>query len=298
LDKFNKKMKTYKKRKGIILAGGLGTRLYPATKVVSKQLLMVYDKPLIYYPLSTLMLANIREVLIITTPKDINIFKKLLGSGKEWGMKLDYAVQKKPKGLPQAFSIGKKFIGKDDVALILGDNIFYGSELLKKMNNANNIEQASIFAYQTINPERYGVISFNKNNKIEIEEKPIKPKSNLAITGLYFFNNNVIDLVKKLKPSRRGELEITDLIKIYLKSNQLNIETLGRGFAWLDTGSFDSMLDASSFVRTIQDRQGLIISSPEEISYRNGWINNAKLNKIAYKQSNNNYKDYLLSLIN
>ena len=287
-----------KKRKGIILAGGLGTRLYPTTKVVSKQLLMIYDKPLIYYPLSTLMLANIREVLIITTPNDLELFKRLLGNGKEWGMKIEYAIQKKPAGLPQAFTIGKNFIGNSSVALILGDNIFYGSELVKKMKKADQFEFATVFAYHTNHPERYGVISLSKGNDIKIEEKPKKPKSNLAITGLYFFNNQVINYVKKIKPSKRGELEITDLIKLYInKKSMLNIEMLGRGFSWLDTGSFDTMLDASTFVRTIQERQGLIIASPEEISYRNGWINKIKLNKLANNQKNINYKNYLLSLI-
>jgi len=286
-------------RKGIILAGGSGTRLYPTTKVVSKQLLMIYDKPLIYYPLSTLMLSGIREILIITTPRDKTLFQNLLGNGDQWGMKIEYKVQKEPAGLPQAYILGKKFLSNKKSALILGDNIFYGNELISKILLADKLEKASIFTYRTKNPERYGVIKIDKkNNPSSIEEKPKNPKSNLAITGLYLFDENASIYSLELKPSRRGELEITDLIKKYLSIKSLNVEILGRGFAWLDTGTFDTMLDASSFVKTIQERQGLIIASPDEIAFNNKWINEKKLIKNSNLISNGEYKKYLFSLIN
>ena len=286
-------------RKGIILAGGSGTRLYPTTKVVSKQLLMIYDKPLIYYPLSTLMLSGIREILIITTPRDKTLFQNLLGNGDQWGMKIEYKVQKEPAGLPQAYILGKKFLSNKKSALILGDNIFYGNELISKILLADKLEKASIFTYRTKNPERYGVKKIDKkNNPSSIEEKPKNPKSNLAITGLYLFDENASIYSLELKPSRRGELEITDLIKKYLSIKSLNVEILGRGFAWLDTGTFDTMLDASSFVKTIQERQGLIIASPDEIAFNNKWINEKKLIKNSNLISNGEYKKYLFSLIN
>ncbi len=286
-------------RKGIILAGGSGSRLHPTTKVVSKQLLLIYDKPLIYYSLSTLMLSGIREVLIITNPKDKKLFRELLGNGNQWGMKIDYVIQKEPAGLPQAYILGQKFLSNQRSALILGDNIFYGNELVSKILLADKLEKASIFAYRTKNPERYGVIKLNKNNNpTSIEEKPKKPKSNLAITGLYLFDEDAPLYSKDLKPSKRGELEITDLIKKYLSNKSLNVEILGRGFAWLDTGTFENMLDASSFIKTIQERQGLIIASPDEIAFNNNWIDDKKLIENSNLILNNDYKNYLLSLIN
>ncbi len=286
-------------RKGIILAGGSGKRLYPTTKVVSKQLLMIYDKPLIYYPLSTLMLSGIREILIITTPRDKILFQNLLGNGNQWGMKIEYKVQKEPGGLPEAYILGKKFLANKKSVLILGDNIFYGNELISKILFADKLQKSSIFTYRTKNPERYGVIKMDKkNNPISIEEKPKNPKSNLAITGLYLLDEDAPIYSLELKPSKRGELEIVDLIKKYLSIKSLNVEVLGRGFAWLDTGTFETMLDASSFVKTIQERQGLIIASPDEIAFNNNWINEKKLIKNSNQISNIEYKKYLLSLIN
>lgn len=287
-------------KKGIILAGGSGTRLYPTTKIISKQLMPIYDKPMIYYPLSTLMLAGIRDILIITTPTDISSFKALLGDGSHWGFHISYEIQKEPRGIAQALQIGRKFIDNDSVCLILGDNIFWGhkiSEDLNKMFNKNN--EATIFTYRVNDPERYGVVEFNDENKaISLEEKPKKPKSNFAVTGLYFYSNDVVNLADSLKPSKRGELEITDLNRIYLDQNRLNVVNLGRGVAWLDTGTHGSMLQASNFVETVQSRQGLKICCPEEISYRTGYINEDQLHKIAYEMRNNDYGKYLLNIIN
>ncbi len=286
-------------RKGIILAGGSGTRLYPITEVVSKQLMPIYDKPMIYYPLSILMLSDIREVLIISTPSDTPKFKQLLGDGKKWGMEIRYAIQQNPEGIAQAFIIGKNFINNNPCALILGDNIFYGDGLSNQLKNSNkNIENATIFGYKVSEPWKYGVIEFNNKNRIiSINEKPLRPKSNYAVTGLYFYDNQVCDIAKEIKPSKRGELEITDVNKVYLKKKKLNLEILGRGCAWLDTGSFDNMLEASSFVATLQKRQGYHIACPEEISFKKKWINKSQLVKLAKKLQKNSYGQYLLSLI-
>lgn len=272
--------------KGIILAGGSGTRLYPLTKSVSKQILPVYDKPMIYYPLSVLMLANIREVLIISTPRDIDVFRNLFGNGKYIGMKIEYAVQEEPRGLAEAFIIGEKFIGRDDVALILGDNIFYGNSLTGLLNVAKEkITQnrgALVFGYYMKSPTAYGVVEFDGEKKvISIEEKPLVPKSNYAVPGLYFYDNQVVDIAKNIKPSSRGELEITDVSNFYLKKNQLEVELMGRGMTWLDTGTPDSLLEAGNFVATIQKRQGLYVACIEEIAFRNKWINKDELLKIA-----------------
>ena len=285
--------------KGILLAGGTGTRLYPATIATSKQLLPVYDKPMVYYPLSTLMLAGIREILLITTPNDLLRFQQLLGNGKKWGISIDYAIQKEPKGIPQAFTIGEKFIGKDNVALILGDNIFYGNELSSDLEKAKNINGAAIFASPVSDPERYGIVEFNDNGSpSKIIEKPKKPKSKYAITGLYFYDNRVVEISKNLNLSQRGEYEITDINNYYLSLGELEVHKFGRGHAWLDTGTHDSLLEASQFVATLEHRQGLKIACLEEISYNCGFIDKKELAQIASKASNNSYGNYLRSLVN
>jgi len=284
-----------KKRKGIILAGGSGTRLYPVTQSISKQLLPVYDKPMIYYPLSTLMLAGIQDILIISTPDDTPRFESLLGDGSQWGLNISYKVQPSPDGLAQAFILGDTFIGNDLSALVLGDNIFYGHDFNELLSNAMQRERgATVFAYHVHDPERYGVAEFDKNNKIlSLEEKPQHPKSNYAVTGLYFYDNDVVAMAKSLKPSPRGELEITDLNRLYLEKQKLNVEIMGRGYAWLDTGTHDSLLEASQFIATLENRQGLKVSCPEEISYRQGWINATQLEKLAAPLSKNGYGQYL-----
>jgi glucose-1-phosphate thymidylyltransferase len=285
--------------KGIILAGGSGTRLYPITKSVSKQLLPIYDKPMIYYPLSVLMLAGIREVLIISTPEDINNFEKLLGDGSNWGIQLEYKIQPTPDGLAQAFILSEEFIGNDSVCLILGDNIFYGQGFSPMLKQASTIKDgAIIFGYQVKDPERFGVVEFDKNqNAISIEEKPKKPKSNFAVTGLYFYNNDVIQIAKNVKPSHRGELEITSINEEYMKRDKLKVKLLGRGFAWLDTGTHNSLLEAGLFVQTIEHRQGYKIACLEEIAYNNGWIDKEKVLEIAKPLSKNGYGQYLYDLV-
>ena len=286
--------------KGIILAGGSGTRLYPVTLATSKQLLPVYDKPMIYYPLSTLMMAGIRDILIISTPQDLPRFKDLFSDGSHFGVNMQYAVQEEPKGLAQAFTIGKDFIGDDKVCLILGDNIFYGDGLIKMLKDASKLESgAKVFGYYVSDPERYGVVEFDKDKHvISIEEKPKNPKSNYAVVGLYFYDNNVVKYAEELKPSERGELEITDINKKYLENNDLDVEIMGRGYAWLDTGTFDSLLDASRFVETIENRQGLQIACIEEIAYRNGWISKQDVLTVSEKMSKNSYGKYLSQVVN
>lgn len=285
-------------RKGIILAGGAGTRLYPITKGVSKQLVPVYDKPMVYYPLTTLMLSGIKEILLISTPQDISRFSELLGDGSQWGINLQYATQDSPDGLPQAFLIAKKFLNGQSVALILGDNIFYGHDLASRLSLASQSKESTIFAYQVSDPERYGVIEFDCDySPISIEEKPNFPKSNYAITGLYFFNNDVVDVAGNLKPSPRGELEIVDLIKHYLKLGSLHVEIMGRGDAWLDTGTCDALLEASTFIATLQKRQGLMVACPEEIAYRLGWITGDEVLQLAQCLKKSNYGNYLEKII-
>lgn len=285
--------------KGIILAGGSGTRLYPITKGVSKQLLPVYDKPMIYYPLSVLMLAGIKDIIIITTPEDNESFKRLLGDGSDFGVNLSYAVQPKPEGLAQAFIIAEDFIGDDSVCLVLGDNIFFGQSFSKKLREAaENKDGATVFGYQVMNPKSFGVVEFDSNNNvISIEEKPKIPKSNWAVTGLYFYDNKVISIAKGITPSERGELEITSINQEYLKQSKLRVELLGRGFAWLDTGTHESLIEAGNFVETVQKRQGMMIACLEEIGWRNGWVSSETLEKRAKEQSKNDYGNYLLRLL-
>jgi len=287
------------KHKGIILAGGAGTRLYPATLALSKQLLPVFDKPMIYYPLSTLMLSNIRDILIISTPQDTPRFQQLLGDGSQWGLNLQYAVQPNPGGIAQAFLIGEQFIGNDPSALVLGDNIFYGHDFQRLLADAmQQTDGATIFVYRVTDPERYGVAEFNQNGRVlSLEEKPLRPKSNYAVTGLYFYDSQIVDLVKTLKPSERGELEITDLNLLYLKQGRLSVQIMGRGYAWLDTGTHQSMLEAGQFIATIEKRQGLKVACPEEIAWRQKWIDSAQLQRLGTSLANNDYGQYLLGLL-
>ncbi len=286
-------------RKGIILAGGSGTRLYPVTQAVSKQLMPVYDKPMVYYPLTTLMLAGIKDILLISTPQDTPRFLELLGDGTQWGLNIQYAVQLSPDGLAQAFIIGKEFVGNNPSALVLGDNIFYGHELVNQLHAANQrTSGATVFAYHVNDPERYGVVEFDDSFKaLSIEEKPLKPKSNYAVTGLYFYDQQVCDIAKFIKPSERGELEITAVNEAYLKMNQLTIEIMGRGYAWLDTGTHDSLLDAAGFIATLQKRQGLMVACPEEIAYRKGWITAEHVLKLSATLKKNAYGQYLEKML-
>lgn len=286
-------------RKGIILAGGSGTRLYPITHVVSKQLLPVYDKPMIYYPLSTLMIAGIRDVLIISTPEDTPRFAAMLGDGSQWGMHIQYAVQPSPDGLAQAFVIGRDFVGNDPSALILGDNIFYGHDLAGRLGHASQLEDgATVFAYHVQDPERYGVVEFDRDFRaMSIEEKPLKPRSNYAVTGLYFYDRDVCDIAAEIKPSARGELEITDVNSTYLKAGKLSVEVMGRGYAWLDTGTHDSLIEAASFIATLQKRQGLVVACPEEVAFRQRWIDAEQVERLARPLAKNAYGKYLLKLV-
>ena len=286
-------------RKGIILAGGSGTRLYPVTQVISKQLLPVYDKPMIYYPLSTLMLSGIREILIISTQQDLPLYKELLGDGSMWGLDLQYKIQPSPDGLAQAFLLGESFIGSSPSALILGDNIFHGHDLQNLLESADSeYRKSTVFAYHVQDPERYGVAEFDKQNQVlSLEEKPSNPKSNFAVTGLYFYDEQVVEFAKRLKPSLRGELEITDLNKIYLAENKLRVEVMNRGFTWLDTGTHESLLEAGQLIATIERRQGLKVSCPEEIAFIKGWINEVELENLAKKMLKNQYGEYLIKLL-